>query len=94
MPQTSTVTAYRFLYLITLVGLVLLGIYACRSASKDGLFKKIDPKDSGIHFSNRISENDTMNILTFEYINNGGGWQWPILIMIVWWTCIYRQSRF
>jgi hypothetical protein len=40
---------------------------------KDGLFKKIDPKDSGIHFSNRISENDTMNILTFEYINNGGG---------------------
>ncbi len=73
MPQTSTVTAYRFLYLITLVGIVLLGIYACGSASTDGLFKKIDPKDSGIHFSNRISENDTMNILTFEYINNGGG---------------------
>ncbi|MES2797339.1 MAG: FG-GAP-like repeat-containing protein [Bacteroidota bacterium] len=37
------------------------------------LFKSLPAEDTGITFSNRITENDTMNILDFEYIYNGGG---------------------
>lgn len=36
-------------------------------------FTLIAAEDSGIRFSNRITETDTMNILDFEYIYNGGG---------------------
>lgn len=44
----------------------------CQSDEKT-LFTELDPADTGIQFSNRITENDTMNILTFEYVYNGGG---------------------
>ncbi len=37
------------------------------------LFESLPPERTGIHFSNRIIENDTFNILTFEYVYNGGG---------------------
>jgi hypothetical protein len=37
------------------------------------LFTQLNAEDTGITFSNRITESDTMNVLTFEYINNGGG---------------------
>ena len=37
------------------------------------LFIEIDPSQSNIHFSNRIIESDSFNILEFEYIYNGGG---------------------
>ena len=40
---------------------------------EDPLFIEIDPAESGIHFSNRIYESDSFNILEFEYIYNGGG---------------------
>ena len=36
-------------------------------------FTQLDPEETGITFSNRIAENDTMNILAFEYVYNGGG---------------------
>ena len=37
------------------------------------LFRLIPPEKSGITFSNRITESDTLNILVEEYIYNGGG---------------------
>lgn len=37
------------------------------------LFTKLDAQDTGIDFANRIIENDTLNILDFEYVYNGGG---------------------
>jgi len=37
------------------------------------LFSKLDASESGIDFSNRIIENDTLNIIDFEYVYNGGG---------------------
>ncbi|MDZ7897000.1 MAG: VCBS repeat-containing protein [Arcicella sp.] len=43
------------------------------SCSEDTLFTKLPAEETGITFSNRITEMDTMNILNFEYINNGGG---------------------
>ncbi len=40
---------------------------------EDTLFTQLTAEDTGITFSNRIIENDTMNVLEFEYVYNGGG---------------------
>jgi enediyne biosynthesis protein E4 len=45
--------------------------FSCKKDTK--LFKSLPASETGITFSNRIIENDTMNILDFEYIYNGGG---------------------
>ncbi len=37
------------------------------------LFQQIKPEQSGLHFNNEIIESDTFNILTEQYIYNGGG---------------------
>ena len=37
------------------------------------LFERVFPPESGLTFANRITENDTFNILDFEYVYNGGG---------------------
>jgi hypothetical protein len=58
--------------LLLLVVVIMIGISACQQKKKT-LFEKIDVKQSTIDFSNRITENDTMNILDYEYIYNGGG---------------------
>lgn len=41
--------------------------------SKKTMFSLLPANKTGIDFSNRITENDTMNILDFEYVYNGGG---------------------
>jgi len=46
-----------------------LGLTGCDKP----LFTQIPASHSGITFANRIVENDTMNILDFEYVYNGGG---------------------
>jgi enediyne biosynthesis protein E4 len=45
-------------------------LYSCGS---DTVFTKLSAEETNITFSNRITELDTMNVLTFEYVNNGGG---------------------
>ena len=47
-----------------------LGLFAC---TKPPRFELLDPKDTGISFNNRIVENDSFNIMHFEYMYNGGG---------------------
>ena len=37
------------------------------------LFSEIPPTKSGISFSNIITENDSINILDYEYVYNGSG---------------------
>ena len=37
------------------------------------LFTKVSPDDSGIHFENRLVENDSINILDNEFVYNGSG---------------------
>jgi hypothetical protein len=37
------------------------------------LFQLVDPDKSGIHFSNTLLENDTLNAIKFEYLYNGAG---------------------
>ena len=44
------------------------------SEGTDGkLFHRISTKASGINFQNEILENDSINILSYEYLYNGGG---------------------
>ncbi len=63
------VSKFRFLFLSTFV---CFFFFACKQ-SKDVLFTKLDPTDSGIQFSNLIEETAELNILTYEYLYNGGG---------------------
>lgn len=42
-------------------------------SSEDTLFQRLSPKQTKVTFSNRITEREDFNILTFEYIYNGGG---------------------
>jgi enediyne biosynthesis protein E4 len=55
---------------IYIIFLFSLSIFSCKEKT---LFSDLKSGDTGITFSNRISENDTLNILTFEYVYNGGG---------------------
>ncbi|MES2518135.1 MAG: VCBS repeat-containing protein [Bacteroidota bacterium] len=61
--MTHKFTLFLFLILSSL-------LYSC---SNDTVFTKLPTEETNITFSNRITELDTMNVLTFEYVNNGGG---------------------
>lgn len=51
--------------------LSVLAISACQDEKP--LFQSLPASETGIHFSNRITEDDTFNILNYEYVYNGGG---------------------
>lgn len=51
----------------------ILSIFILTSCGESTLFSLLPAEETGITFANRISENDTMNIIDFEYIYNGGG---------------------
>lgn len=61
----------RYLFL-ALIGLLTWSITACQSSS-DQLFTLLPAEETGIDFSNRITNNDSMSILDIEYFYNGGG---------------------
>ncbi|PWT96442.1 MAG: RNA-binding protein [Bacteroidetes bacterium] len=61
----SVTILYRPLF----IALVICG---CRT-SPVTLFRKIDASHSGIHFNNRIIENDSINPIDMEFLYNGGG---------------------
>ncbi len=50
-----------------------LSFWGCSSKRSKSLFGLVDSSHSGISFSNTITESDSLNALTFEYIYNGGG---------------------
>lgn len=52
--------------------LAMLSLTACDS-SGPALFKKLSPDRTGIHFNNTITENESVNILSYYYCYNGGG---------------------
>ena len=60
-------TAKYFPFLLSIFPLFL------SSCGNDTVFTKLPAEETNITFSNRITELDTMNVLTFEYVNNGGG---------------------
>ena len=65
--STNSFTNYRVVALL----LLLSGLFSCES--KKTLFTQLAPAKTAIHFSNRITENDSINILDNEYVYNGGG---------------------
>jgi hypothetical protein len=60
------------LYAIVCIFFFLTLNFACRQSSPTR-FVQVPAEKSGITFNNQIFENDTFNILTEEYIYNGGG---------------------
>jgi len=52
----------------------LPALFSCQS-NKEGnkLFQVVSPEHSGVGFNNTIPDNDSFNILSYEYIYNGGG---------------------
>ena len=51
-----------------------LGCLFCLSSCRERkLFERVAADDSGLHFNNQITESDSINILDFEYLFNGGG---------------------
>ncbi|SDD19714.1 Repeat domain-containing protein [Algoriphagus faecimaris] len=53
------------------IGMLLFALWSCQKDEK--LFELKDPDKTGIQFNNLITETDSFNILTDEYIFNGGG---------------------
>jgi len=60
------ITAICFLILIT-------GTNSCKSKNQNLLFTKLDPSESGIHFSNDIHDTDSTNSMINEFGYMGGG---------------------
>ena len=48
------------------------GLVACEQKPKT-LFTSLSPDESGVHFQNTITENDTVNLVDYYYVYNGGG---------------------
>jgi hypothetical protein len=55
-----------------LVMILIVGFVSCQD-DKNVLFKKVSSSHSGIDFNNKITDTDSLNILNFHYIYNGGG---------------------
>jgi len=53
--------------------LLLLLLCTCAPSPKAPLFELTDSEASGLNFANHVAEDDTFNILDFEFVYNGGG---------------------
>jgi hypothetical protein len=73
MISGSIVSVMKKNIILSLLMLVMILIACDDRESKKTLFRKIDREIHNIGFENTITENDTLNILTLEYIYNGGG---------------------
>ncbi|SNS16843.1 Repeat domain-containing protein [Belliella buryatensis] len=56
-----------------LIFLFLLNSCTLQDDVSNEYLEIVEPKFSGIHFQNTIIENDSLNILSYEYLYNGGG---------------------
>ncbi len=55
------------------LGTIIMLQLACNSDKGKKLFTLLDNESTGIHFNNVSAENEQINILTYEYLYNGGG---------------------
>src|SRR5688500_10852109 len=60
------------LFRIFFCGLLLATLSNCKQ-SQETMFRLLSEDETGIDFKNTIAESDSFNILTYEYIYNGGG---------------------
>ncbi|HTI08569.1 MAG TPA: VCBS repeat-containing protein [Puia sp.] len=56
-----------------LLSLLILLLSAGTGMAQQPLFQLLSPKETGIRFSNDISETENLNVLAYEYFYNGGG---------------------
>ncbi len=63
---------FRPAFFLVLAVLSVLGMWGCGKKPVT-LFEILSPDKTGIYFKNDIHENDSFNVLNFEYIYNGGG---------------------
>lgn len=59
------------------ITVVVISVLICLSCTKEGkstkLFEKLDGSQTGIEFSNILTENDSLNYFTYSYLYMGGG---------------------
>lgn len=62
-------------YIRHVLAMVMLGwlLSACSRADEKTLFQLLPSSDTGIAFKNELTETDSFNVLSFEYIYNGAG---------------------
>jgi hypothetical protein len=53
--------------------IILILLFACHNPGRETLFERLESSDTGVHFSNLLTESDTFNIVDFDYIYNGSG---------------------
>ncbi|GAB3778531.1 VCBS repeat-containing protein [Spirosoma horti] len=58
-------------YFVRLIGLGLLTLIGCTQTPTR--FERVTASHTGIDFANTITESDSLNVLEFEYLYNGGG---------------------
>lgn len=64
----QTFSTYFYIFAI-----VLVFISSCAEKKPETLFTKVDKEDSGLHFNNKLTLNDSVNILDNEFVYNGAG---------------------
>ena len=53
--------------------LLVLALCACQPDEPGTLFTALSPRQTGVHFSNDLKEDDRFNIIKYLYFYNGGG---------------------
>jgi enediyne biosynthesis protein E4 len=66
---------YSMLKKIYLLGIIVCTAWHCAPKDKkyDALFQSLDSSQTGLLFNNHITSNDSVNLLSYEYMYNGGG---------------------
>lgn len=59
--------------ILIVISLALLHLSCVKKEKKESLFSKVNTEDSGVDFNNTIKGNDSINVLEYEYLYNGGG---------------------
>ena len=52
---------------------IVLAIVSCKRNAKENQFSYVSSSRSNITFKNTIKENDSLNVISFQYVYNGGG---------------------
>lgn len=68
IPNTMSLSV---LYRVLLLSFAAVAIGGCSQEEK--MFELRFPVDTGITFQNKLTSNDSINLLNFEYFYNGGG---------------------
>lgn len=67
------ITIIQNLFRVLAICALALTATCCNSPKKDKLFNLLPSSKTNITFNNQLTETDSFNVLTFEYIYNGAG---------------------